>query len=325
MDNYIYTVEIPAILNLLLNYETREFKDSNPGIAREKALIYLSDIIKKAIETEIITINFFTDNNSLELKKIEKKEDLPCLENTQILDFEKISEYSIQYSYNDYIMWDAYRIRNNGQEILENYGFLRIMLSSSKYSIKECILDFKNTDYQSINLERKILKDFLDYNNLELLPVISKNNFFNQIKKRELKQLFYDKENLYQKEILVTENFNDIEKIYLSFLNSFYLNKYLFIPKKNSGFKIRVLKILEKAYDSENKLKHYDSLEIDAINYEVFCYENYYAEELIYSKQGKLYIRNNKGLTEVDEQTTLTEIFEIKYINPELQEIINII
>ena len=52
---------------------------------------------------------------------------------------------------------------------------------------------------------------------------------------------------------------------------------------------------------------------------------NYYAEELIYSKQGKLYIRNNKGLTEVDEQTTLTEIFEIKYINPELQEIINII
>ena len=51
MDNYIYTVEIPAILNLLLNYETREFKDSNPGIAREKALIYLSDVIKKAIET----------------------------------------------------------------------------------------------------------------------------------------------------------------------------------------------------------------------------------------------------------------------------------
>ena len=94
-------------------------------------------------------------------------------------------------------MWDAYRIRNNGQEILENYGFLRIMLSSSKYSIKECILDFKNTDYQSINSERKILKDFLDYNNLELRPVISKNNFFNQIKKRELKQLFYDKENLY--------------------------------------------------------------------------------------------------------------------------------
>ena len=44
MDNYIYTVEIPAILNLLLNYETREFKDSNPGIAREKAIIYLSDI-----------------------------------------------------------------------------------------------------------------------------------------------------------------------------------------------------------------------------------------------------------------------------------------
>ena len=69
---------------------------------------------------------------SSRLEKIEKKEDLPCLENTQILDFEKISEYSIQYSYNDYIMWDAYRIRNNGQEILENYGFLRIMLSSSK-------------------------------------------------------------------------------------------------------------------------------------------------------------------------------------------------
>ena len=73
MDNYIYTVEIPAILNLLLNYETREFKDSNPRIAREKAIIYLSDIIKKAIEREIITIKFFTDNNSLELKKIEKK------------------------------------------------------------------------------------------------------------------------------------------------------------------------------------------------------------------------------------------------------------
>ena len=58
MDNYIYTVEIPAILNLLLNYETREFKDSNPTIAREKALIYLSDIIKKAIKQKLSLLIF---------------------------------------------------------------------------------------------------------------------------------------------------------------------------------------------------------------------------------------------------------------------------
>lgn len=325
MNNYTYTVEVPALLNLLLNYKTREFQNSNPIIARNNALIYLSNIIRKAVEKEIITIYFFNNPNFSELKKYENKDDLPSIEDTEILDFEQISECCIQYSYNDYIMWDAYRTRNNAQEILENYGFLRIMLSSSKHSIKEYILDFKNTDHQSINLEKRFLKFFLDSNNIELVPIISKNNYFVQIKKRELKELFYDKENFYQKEILETENFYDIEKIYLSFLNSFYLNKYLFIPKKNAGFKIRILKILEKAYYSENKFKHYDSLEIDAINYEVFCYENNYVEELFYSKQGKLYFRNKKGLTEVNEQTTLTEIFEIKYINPELQEIINII
>ena len=72
----------------------------------KKLLIYLSDIIKKLLN-RIITINFFTDNNSLELKKIEKKDDLPCLENTQILDFEKFQSTLFNIHYNDYIMWDV--------------------------------------------------------------------------------------------------------------------------------------------------------------------------------------------------------------------------
>ena len=103
-----------------------------------------------------------------------------------------------------------YRIRNNGQEILENYGFLRIMLSSSKYSIK---MHFRFQKIQIINqLVRKknFKKIFLDYNNLELLPVISKNNFFSQIKKREIKTFFMIRK--FHQKILVTENFNDIEK-----------------------------------------------------------------------------------------------------------------
>ena len=68
--NYIYTVEIPAILNLLLNYETREFRFKS-HIAKEKESIY--QILLKAIEEQNYHINFSQNNNSLELKKLKRK------------------------------------------------------------------------------------------------------------------------------------------------------------------------------------------------------------------------------------------------------------
>lgn len=329
MSTFIYTVEIPAILHLILGFETKDFEDEKPINAREKALIYLSEVLIKATEREGIIFSEFENENSTKIKKIESLNQFPYLSENGILDFQKLSECEIRYSFNEYVLRDAFHNRNNSDDVLENYGFFKISARSSEihHSRKDVILEIINKEqFSGFVREKRMLSKFFNTENIELKPLFSEEHYFIKSKINEMKELFLEKENLYHKEILNTDKFLEIEKIYLSFLNAFYLTKYLFVPKKeakNSG--ISILRVLEKMYPSENKFQHYISVEIEGEKYEVFTLENVFSEELTHSKQGKLYIRNKNGATEVNEETTLSELFNIHYTNPEIEEIFKIL
>ena len=142
MNTFIYTVEIPAILHLILDFETRDFEDENPMNAREKALTYLSEVLVKAVEKEAIVFSEF--ENISKLKKIENLNQFPYLLENGMLDFQKISECEIRYSFNEYVRRDAFfREGFSPNNVLDNYGIFKITARSSgiHHSRKETILE----------------------------------------------------------------------------------------------------------------------------------------------------------------------------------------
>jgi len=81
---------------------------------------------------------------------------------------------------------------------------------------------------------------------------------------------------------------------------------------------------LIQTYSLENKFEFYTDLEIDGIHFYVYTHENISCS-LTFSKTGKLYIRDIDGAKEVDEQTTFSDIIDIKINDQNLKNIIKII
>ena len=231
MNTFIYTVEIPAILHLILGFETKVFEDENPMNAREKALIYLSEVLVKAVEKEAIVLLEFENENSSKLKKIENLKRFPYLLENGMLNFQKISECEIRYSFNEYVRRDAFfREGFSPNNVLDNYGIFKITARSSgiHHSRKETILEIINKEQFYGFKEMRLISKYSKSENLELKPLFSEEHYFIKSKINEAKELFFDKVNFYNKEILNTDKFFEIEKIYLSFLNTFYLTKFLY-------------------------------------------------------------------------------------------------
>lgn len=329
MNTFIYTVEIPGILHLILGLETKNFEDENPITARDNALIYLSEILIKAVEMEAIVLSEFEHENSTQVQKIEKLNQSPYLLENGILDFQKISEFEIRYSFNDYVRRDAFHNRGNPEEVLKNYGFLKISMRhrTIHHSRKVHILEIINQEqFYGLSRESRMIEKLFKTDKLELKPLFSDENFLVKLKVNEMRKLFFDKGNLYQKEILNTDKFLEIEKIYLSFLNSFHLTKYIYVPERKTSYYVNgLLEILQILYPSENKFEYYISLELEGKNHEVYHMNSASFDQLIHSKQGKLYIRDKNGAKEVTETTSLSEIFEIGFTDSEFKEIFKII
>ena len=70
MSTITYTVEIPPIHYLLLGLETAIFKHQDPQVAKLEALSYLTKVLRRALEKEIIEIWDFENEISADLKKI---------------------------------------------------------------------------------------------------------------------------------------------------------------------------------------------------------------------------------------------------------------
>lgn len=352
MNTFIYTVEIPVILHLILGFETEKFEDENPFVARKNALRYLSKIVTKAVNKNIIRIYHFKDEMSPNLVKLENL-NLPIYwKESDILDFKKIMECKIEYYFNDYVrkdaVFNAFKKNKNATEVLDSYGIIRIFLQKEvhrqTYHFGKLCFEFKNgktchyksneevflSDYiNKVNLKNsKDIRPYaeqlglaLKYEGLELIPRFDHTLM---MKIREMKELFFDKNKVFQKEILKTNNFFEIEKIYLSILNSFY-DTYIFVPHNQWWLVENVFQSLHEIYPHQSMLKSEIIITIEETKYHIYKHQAEENEKLIYSKKGNLYFRDQSGVKKADKNTTISEIFEIQDNDPEMDEIFKIL
>lgn len=316
MSQTTYTVEIPPIHYLLLGMGTTSFTNENSEIGKEEALSYLSKVVKEAVEKEVIEIWDFENDQSSDLEKITNLNDSVYTKENGNIDFERILQCNIKYTFSNYIRKNAVfnqHIHGFAREKLDSYGFFALTGSQSEKHGKSTIFKIKNE-------EKRVIRN---------LSIIRKKenkklNFFDKLKMQKVKERFYDKEDNYQKEILNTDSYVEFEKIFLSFQNTFFITKYLFIPENYRRYSTEMIDLLVQTYSTENKFEFYTDVEIDGIHFTVYIYENTSCA-LTYSKTGKLYIRDINGVKQVDEETTFADIIEIKTNDKDLENIIKII
>lgn len=103
MSTTIYTVEIPPIHYLLLELETKNFSNENHIVAKEQALCYLSEVLRRAVEKEVMEIWDFENDQASELEKITNLNHSIYTEENGNLNFERILQCNIKYTFNKYI------------------------------------------------------------------------------------------------------------------------------------------------------------------------------------------------------------------------------
>lgn len=316
MSAKTYTVEIPPIHYLLLGLGTTNFTNEKPEIAKEEALFYLSKILREAVEKEVIEISDFTNDFSTDLTKLTNlAQSIYTTENGN-LNFERILQCKIKYTFNNYILKNAVfnrQIHGSPTEKITSYGFFALTESHSDKHSKSILIKIKNE-------KKENSKTLLGRRNED----DDQLNYFDKLKMQEAKQLYFDKENNYQKEIVKTNSFLKFEKIFLSFQNTFIITKYLFIPKKQVQQATNILDLLVQTYAVETEYEFFTDLEIEGVHFYVYSYDHISCS-LTFSKSGKLYIRDQNGVKEVDEHTTFSDITEVPTTDQELQNIIEII
>lgn len=312
MSTTIYTVEIPPIHYLLLGLETKTFSDENQEIAKEQALSYLSKVLKEAFAKELIEILDFKDDHSSWMKRITNLNDIKYITDNGNVNFEQILQCKINYRFNKYVQKNAVfnqNIHGNAQEKLDSYGFFALTRSQSDRPGKSTIFKIKNE-------EKRIIRSLSTVRKIDE----QKLNYFDKLKIQIVKERFYDKEDNYQTQILNTDSYLEFEQIFLSFQNTHFITKYLFIPENYRKHLNEILDVLQSLYLTEYNFEFYTAVEIDGTQYEVYIHKSS-SRTLTYSKTGKLYIRDFKGVKEVDKHTTISDILEIKTNDQFLEDI----
>lgn len=316
MSTIIYTVEIPPIYYLLLGLETTIFKHAEPQTAKKEAFSYLTKVLRAAVEKEIIEIWDFENEVSADLKKITDLESSIYTEENGILNFERILQCKIKYTFNNYIIKNAvfnrHRLGSPSQTIA-SYGFFALTESQSDKPSRTTVIKIKNEERESSG------NPFVRKRNENIIL-----NYFEKLKTQEAKQLYFDQKNNYQKEILNTDSFLELEKIFLSFQNTFIITKYLFVPEHFHKNATAVLDLLFQTYAPENEYEFHTAVEIEGVKFYVYKHDPVSCA-LTFSRTGKLYIRDQNGVKEVDESTTFSDLTEMPAIDQELQNIIEII
>ena len=309
MSPTIYTVEIPPIHYLLLGLESREFKNENTEIAKNEALLYLTKVFKKAFKKKVIEIWDFENENNSNLIKIVEINSPNFMNENGTINFDKILGCKIIYAFNKYIVKDAVFKNKGGKpnDILDSYGFLELIKTDV-----ENLLKFST--FKIMNDEK------LQYIRNPNKPI----NYFTRLKMMEAKEMFFEQKNFYQKDFIKSESYLEFEKIYLSFLNTFHITKFLFVPKKYFKDCKDLITIFEEIYPCEIKFAFNCNVMIEDINYHVLSH-GIGGEKFTYSKAGKLFVRNIDGVKEVDEKTTFSDILKIPTNNQDLKNILKFI
>ncbi|MDN3606772.1 hypothetical protein [Kaistella yonginensis] len=316
MSSTTYTVEIPPIHYLLLGLETAIFKHQDPQGAKLEALSYLTKVLRAAVEKEIIEIWDFENEVSADLKKITDLESSIYREENGILNFERILQCKIKYTFNNYIIKNAVFNRHrhgSPSQKIASYGFFALIENQSDKPSRSTVIKIKNEERESSG--NPFVRKRNENMNL---------NYFEKLKIQEAKQLYFDQNNNYQKEILNTNSFLALERIFLSFQNTFIITKYLFVPEHFHKNATAVIDLLVQTFSPENEYEFHTAVEIEGVKFYVYKHDPVSCA-LTFSKTGKLYIRDQNGVKEVDENTTFSDLTDMPAIDQKLQNIIEII
>jgi len=296
--------------------ETAIFKHQEPQAAKNEALSYLSKVLRDAVEKEIIEIWDFDNEVSADLKKITNLESSIYAEENGILNFERILECKIKYTFNSYIIKNAVFNRHrhgSPSQKIASYGFFALIENQSDKPSRSTVIKIKNEERESSG--NPFVRKRNENMNL---------NYFEKLKIQEAKQLYFDQNNNYQKEILNTNSFLALERIFLSFQNTFIITKYLFVPEHFHKNATAVIDLLVQTYSPENEYEFHTAVEIEGVKFYVYKHDPVSCA-LTFSKTGKLYIRDQNGVKEVDENTTFSDLTDMPAIDQKLQNIIEII
>lgn len=316
MSSTTYTVEIPPIHYLLLGLETAIFKHQDPQVAKLEALSYLTKVLRAAVEKEIIEIWDFENEVSADLKKITDLESSIYREENGILNFERILQCKIKYTFNNYIIKNAVFNRHrhgSPSQKIASYGFFALIENQSDKPSRSTVIKIKNEERESSG--NPFVRKRNENMNL---------NYFEKLKIQEAKQLYFDQNNNYQKEILNTNSFLALERIFLSFQNTFIITKYLFVPEHFHKNATAVIDLLVQTFSPENEYEFHTAVEIEGVKFYVYKHDPVSCA-LTFSKTGKLYIRDQNGVKEVDENNTFSDLTDMPAIDQKLQNIIEII
>lgn len=323
MRKFTCTVRVPSVLSFLTGFETRQFANESYTEMLKNALIYLSEVVVTAVDKGVIQIYEFENENTTDVKRVGSLNAEKYWMEKEILDLRKIcEECHINYYYSDYIRKDVVFYFRNQRASLNNrlglgsrgtldvgpkekleylnfFGNFQLIYYPTKFH-----QEFKSDGNDPFG--RAFLDDFKRYNQFDFTSL----NYENEMKERQLKAIFLETGNQTDKEVLCSEKYNDVERIYLSFLNTIGC-KFLFIKDKAVGVHFKdAINLLENIYPGNSPFELISvCLNINGNTYQVFSHKNEKLEKLTYSKQGKLFLRKNNKVIEADGNTSLKDIF----------------
>lgn len=329
MTTFIYRVFVPDFISKQIGFATENFEDRNILKARTKALHYLSSVVKFALESKLIKIFDFEDNDSTNIHEVKILSESKFNIDEKLLDFQYLSECKIEYQHSKdnfkEVMKRQFEMRASLSDRLLTLGVFTLLAKEPEGDFIK-LFELRNSQKPISNNTEKVFINFNSENpnEEEFTPLLSKNHFILKSKRRNFAELF-TQDNHVEKEIFDSVLYMDFEKIFLSICNC-QCPVSFFVEKGLTSDTHKIFRILMKTYKSNRDFELVKNVMADGKNFSVFFFDYEPDIKLTYSHDNKLYYRNQTGCAEVSETTTLQDIVNsTNCISKELQEILKFI
>lgn len=319
MKSFTYRVFIPEFITQHIGLSTSNFTNESIFIAREEALKYLSEAIQKSFNEYLISLFDFRDENSTDLEQIENLSAEKFFSSKDILNFEYLSECKIVYNYDETLIKEAIKHQHKDRISLKNalhsFAIFKLFLKEENSDF-ETVFEFINNEKIDNNKLEQTMIYFLPKEEQAetLIPLVSKSHFTLKMTQREFKIIYLKEGNDIEKEIYRAKTFFEFEKVFLSICNYQYAI-YLFVDEDYTSMVSKALNILKRTYKAGRPIQITKNVLLDNRKVSVFFFDFYPITTLTYSKNGKLFLRNESGIVEVNENTSTEEVLMQKSSN----------
>lgn len=263
MQNIQFKVEMPALLERFIGLKSKVFSgNNNIEESKNNALKYFSEAIIKSVEVGSIWVSEFVDE-SAQLERVNHLNRKPYINNDGVLNFPKLLQCKIEYRYSEDFVFQLIIAQQSGKkavEILKSLGTIQLSLCLNDDEVMGLIA-FSNQlnnklDQRRFELANKQKDLDIFFKRSDFLPQYSFNF---EYEKRLNSELFYSK-NFYNKTILKEQNFFELEKQFLSMMNTGIESNYIFILEKYVHNAKLALQRLIQTYNVKVKVKRKKSI-----------------------------------------------------------------